>query len=133
MERVRDRIIDLGANLKGAAIGLVVPKYVTINSIEELGQHVDRFDCKIIGIDPGAGLMSKTEKAIKDYQLDNFQLIEGTGAMMTATLADKIKNNRWVVVTGWTPHWMFAKWDLKYLSDPRDTYGGAEQVHTVVR
>ena len=133
LEKVKDKVVDLGANLEGAGIGLVVPTYVTIDSIEEMNLHADQFDGKIIGIDPGAGIMSKTEKAIEDYQLDKLQLMEGTGAMMTATLADRIKNNQWVVVTGWTPHWKFAKWELKYLKDPKGIFGGAEHVNTIVR
>lgn len=133
LEKVKDKVVDLGPNLEGAGIGLVVPTYVTIQSIAEMNANADRFDGKIIGIDPGAGIMSKTEKALEAYQLDKFQLMEGTGAMMTATLADKIKNNEWVVVTGWTPHWKFAKWDLKYLDDPKGIYGGAEHIDTIVR
>jgi glycine betaine/proline transport system substrate-binding protein len=133
LEKVKEDVVNLGTNLEGAGIGLVVPQYVTIDSIEEMNQHAEKFDGKIIGIDPGAGIMSKTEKALQDYGLDQFQLMEGTGAMMTATLADKIKNNEWVVVTGWTPHWKFAKWDLKYLDDPQNVYGGAEHVDTIVR
>jgi glycine betaine/proline transport system substrate-binding protein len=77
--------------------------------------------------------MSKTEEAIKDYGLTNFELLEGSGAMMTAVLKDKISKNEWVVVTGWTPHWKFARWDLKYLKDPKGVYGGAETINTVVR
>jgi glycine betaine/proline transport system substrate-binding protein len=133
LEKVKDKVVDLGPNLEGAGIGLVVPQYVTIDSIAEMNAHADQFDGKIIGIDPGAGIMGKTEKALTEYGLDQFKLMEGTGAMMTATLADKIKNNEWVVVTGWTPHWKFAKWDLKYLDDPKKIYGGAEHVDTIVR
>lgn len=28
---------------------------------------------------------------------------------------------------------MFANMDLKYLDDPKNVYGGAEQIHTMVR
>ncbi len=36
LEAVQDKVEDLGPNFEGARIGLVVPSYVTINSIEEL-------------------------------------------------------------------------------------------------
>jgi len=133
LEELRDKIVDLGPNLQGTKIGLVVPKYVTINSIEELPAHADQFDSRIVGIDPGAGLMSKTEKVLEEYKLNDFKLIAGSGATMTAALQDAIKNNQWIAVTGWTPHWMFARGDLKYLDDPKGIYGGEEQINTIVR
>ncbi len=133
LQELGDKLVDLGPNLQGTKIGLVVPSYVTVNSIEDLPAHADQFEGKIIGIDPGAGLMSKTEKVMADYNLNNFKLVSGSGATMTAALQDAIKNNQWIVVTGWTPHWMFARWDLKYLDDPKKIYGGEEHINTIVR
>lgn len=131
--KVKDKVVDLGSNCEGAGIGLVVPAYVTIDSVTQMNDVADKFDGKIIGIDPGAGLMSKTEKLIKDYGLTKFELMEGSGAIMTAVLKEKIKKKEWVVVTGWTPHWKFARWDLKYLKEPKGIYGGAEEIRTIVR
>jgi len=133
LAKMNEKVEDLGPNCKGAGIGLVVPTYVTIDSIDQMNDVVEKFGGKIIGIDPGAGIMSKTEKAITVYELKKFELMEGTGAIMTAVLGDKIKKKEWVVVTGWTPHWKFARWDLKYLKDPKGVYGGAEQIKTIVR
>ncbi|MFO7982035.1 MAG: glycine betaine ABC transporter substrate-binding protein [Desulfuromonadales bacterium] len=133
LEELEDEVVDLGPNLTGTKIGLVVPEYVEIDSIAELDENAEKFDGKIIGIDPGAGIMSKTEQALEDYNLDNFELVSGSGATMTGALKDAIKNDEWTVVTGWTPHWKFAKWDLKYLEDPKETYGGEEAIHTIVR
>ncbi len=62
-----------------------------------------------------------------------FELVQGSGATMTAALKSAYQNKEWVVVTGWTPHWKFAKFDLKYLKDPKNVYGGAEQINTIVR
>lgn len=133
LDKVKGKVVDLGTNCEGAAIGLVVPAYVTIDSIEEMNASAKKFDNEITGIDPGAGIMSTTEKALDAYGLDGFKLMESSGAMMTAILKEKIKKNEWVVVTGWTPHWKFARWDLKYLEDPKGIYGGEEEIHTIVR
>lgn len=133
LKKVSGKVVDLGPNLKGTKIGWVVPDYVSVNSIADLNKYGDKFDWKIIGIDPGAGLMSKSEKAMKAYGLDKWELVEGSGATMTAALADAVKNKKWVIVTGWTPHWKFARWKLKYLKDPKDIFGGEEEIHTIVR
>jgi len=131
-EKVKDKVDNLGPNLEGAKIGLVVPEYVTINSIEEMNSVKEKFDGKITGIEPGAGIMRATEKAIEDYGLD-FKLQDSSSAAMAASLKKAIDNNDWIVVTGWTPHWKFAKWDLKYLEDPKGIYGGEEHIATIVR
>lgn len=132
MERVGDEVEDLGPNLDGTKLGLVVPAYSDIDSIDELNDHADDFNGEIIGIDPGAGLMGLTEEVVDTYELD-LDLRSGSGATMTAALSNAIASEEDVVVTGWTPHWKFARWDLKYLEDPENVYGGAEQIHTVVR
>lgn len=133
LERMQDDVVDLGPNLEGTKIGLVVPAYVDVDSIAELNANAEKFDEEIIGIDPGAGIMSKTEKAMEEYGMDDMELVAGSGATMTAALKDAIKNHEAVVVTGWTPHWKFARFDLKYLDDPKKVFGGAEKIHTIVR
>ncbi|MDY0189849.1 MAG: glycine betaine ABC transporter substrate-binding protein [Desulfuromonas sp.] len=133
LKSVADKVEDLGENLDGTRIGLVVPDYVTIDTIAQMNDAKDKFKGRIVGIDPGAGIMMKTELAIDEYQLKRFRLIEGSGATMTAALKDAIRNKEWIAVTGWTPHWMFGRWQLKYLDDPKNIYGGAEQINTVVR
>jgi glycine betaine/proline transport system substrate-binding protein len=131
-EQVKDKVEDLGPNLEGAKIGLVVPEYVTINSIEELNSVKDKFQGIITGIEPGAGIMKATEQAIEDYNLD-FGLQSSSSAGMAAALKKAEDNGDWIVVTGWTPHWKFSKWDLKYLEDPKETFGAEEYIHTIVR
>ena len=132
MESVGDNVEDLGPNLDGTKLGLVVPEDSDIDSIADLNDNADDFNGEIIGIDPGAGLMSLTEEVVDTYDLD-LQLRSGSDATMVAALSNAMSNDEDVVVTGWTPHWMFSRWDLKYLEDPENVYGGAEQIHTVVR
>ncbi|WP_447553734.1 glycine betaine ABC transporter substrate-binding protein [Vreelandella sp. EE22] len=132
MERIGDDIKDLGPNLDGTKLGLVVPSYTDVDAIDALNDNAELFDNEIIGIDPGAGLMGLTEAVVDTYDLD-LRLRSGSDATMVAALSNAINNEEDIVVTSWTPHWMFARWDLKYLEDPEGVFGGAEQIHTVVR
>lgn len=52
---------------------------------------------------------------------------------MTAELSSAINNEEWIVVTGWTPHWKFAEWDLEFLEDPELVYGEAERIEALSR
>ncbi|RUR37850.1 glycine betaine ABC transporter substrate-binding protein [Vreelandella populi] len=132
MQRIGDKVEDLGPNLDGTKLGLVVPSYTDVDSIAELNDNADSFNSEIIGIDPGAGLMGLAEEVVDTYDLD-LRLRSGSDATMVAALSNAINNEEDIVVTSWTPHWMFARWDLKYLDDPENVFGGAEQIHTVVR
>ena len=148
-EQYKDQIEDLGPNMVGTQIGLVVPDitvgrqtaesgqrnapYITANSIEDLKKYADKFNRRIIGIDPEAGIMKKTREAMREYGLYNYELIKGSEVSMTAELSNAIRKQRWIVVTGWIPHWMFARWKLKFLDDPKNIYGGKEEIHTIVR
>src|SRR5690606_29457998 len=115
----------------GAKIGLVVPTYVDINSIEDLANDGvgEQFDYTIIGIEPGAGIMQATDKALDDYGLrGDWTVLESSSSAMAVELQKAYENQKPIIVTGWTPHWKFAKMDLKYLDDPKGSYGGTEQI-----
>lgn len=133
MDQYGAQVDDYGIMFEGARIGLVVPAYVTIDSIEEMNDYADQFDGRIVGIDAGAGIMRATETAIEEYDLNNIELLESSDAAMTAALSDAYLNEEWVAVTGWSPHWKFADFDLKYLEDPKEIYGGAENIHVIAR
>lgn len=128
-----DQVVDLGPNLEGAKIGMVVPTYVDIDSIEEVNDNADKFNGQIIGIEPGAGVMAATEDAIDAYGLSDMELVSSSSAGMAAELQKAYDSEEWIAVTGWTPHWKFSKFDLKYLEDPKGSYGEAEAIHTIVR
>lgn len=131
-EQYKDGLVELGENLSGAKIGLVVPSYMEdVNSIEDLADHAGK---KITGIEAGAGVMQATERAIEEYEnLDGWELVPSSSGAMTVALGEAYKNEEEVIVTGWTPHWKFAKYDLKYLEDPKGIYGGEETINTFVR
>lgn len=132
MEKSKDKVENLGPNLEGTQLGLAVPDYVPIQSIEELPAVSDRFNNEIIGIDPGAGIMKGAQMAIQKYRLP-LRLVQGSDAAMTASLSKAISKKQWIVITGWKPHWKFSQYKLKFLADPKGTFGKKESIYTIVR
>ncbi|MBS3780444.1 MAG: glycine betaine ABC transporter substrate-binding protein [Desulfovermiculus sp.] len=133
-------VVNLGPLYTRAKLGWVVPDYVPTDKVDSIDDLTDedvaaKLNNKITGIDPGAGLMQASEKAMDDYGLSDagYELISSSGAGMTAALARAIKNDDWIVVTGWSPHWKFAKWDLRYIDDPKGILGGRERIHCLAR
>lgn len=104
-------------------------------SYDETQKLGPQINYTITGIDAGAGVMGSTTKVIAAYGLDqaNWQLQTSSTAAMTSTLQKAIRHKQPIVVTGWQPHWMFTKYPLKFLKDPKGVYGKAEDIHTIVR
>ncbi len=135
--RVRDRVVNLGPIYSGR-LGWVVPDFIPpeeLSSIEdlrrpEIGRNIGS---QIQGIDPGSGLMQASEQAMRAYELDRLELVAASGAAMTAVLDRAVRRGEWVVVTGWEPHWKFARYDLRFLDDPQGVLGGRERIHVLVR
>src|SRR5690554_6656470 len=79
-EKYQDNLEDYGVWYEEEAkIGITVPQYVTIDSLEELVANKDKFGGQIIGIDPGAGIMKASERANEDYDL-GFKIVQGSEA-----------------------------------------------------
>ncbi|KAB1440745.1 glycine betaine ABC transporter substrate-binding protein [Candidatus Galacturonibacter soehngenii] len=132
MKKYGEDLVDLGTVYENAMLGLVVPSYVDIDSIEQLNENKELFGGEIVGIDAGAGLMEATQKAMEAYELD-YHLLTGSGTTMTAALSKAIDVGNPIVVTGWAPHWKFARWDLKVLEDSKKIFGDVENIHIVTR
>ncbi|HFI0149407.1 TPA: ABC transporter permease/substrate binding protein [Streptococcus suis] len=130
-EQYESQIEDLGANLVGTSLGFAVPSYMNISSIDELTSQAEQ---TIIGIEPGAGIMSSAETALTSYtNLNSWTLTSSSTGAMVTSLEQALKNEEDIVVTAWMPHWMFAKYDLVLLEGPQGIFGSSEEIHTIVR
>lgn len=131
LEEYQDDINLIGDNLTGARVGLVVPTYMGIKSIDDLNTQAGQ---KIIGIEPGAGVVNAAEETIQTYpNLKDWTLDASSSGAMVVALDQAIKKEEPIVITGWTPHWMFSKYDLTYLEDPKGTMGEEETINTMTR
>ena len=129
-----DRLEDYGSWYDNVTLEWAVPEYVDIDSIEDLAGMEDGFDGRIVGIEPGAGLMRiSRDEVMPAYGLDGYTLVEGSTPAMLAELERAIQSEAPIVVTLWHPHWAYSAYPIKDLDDPKGTLGGAGAAHTVGR
>ncbi|MFW5910390.1 MAG: glycine betaine ABC transporter substrate-binding protein [Thiohalospira sp.] len=138
IEKHAGDFVNLGPLYTHAKLGWIVPDYVPeseISSIEDLKKDSvrEKLDGTITGIDPGAGLTRLSKDALEDYGLDDYELQTSSGSAMTAALERAARRDEWIVVTGWSPHWKFGAYDLRYLEDPEGSLGGAEHIDALTR
>lgn len=124
-DKNKSRLEKISPVSHGLYQAFVVPKYVPINSIEELNANAAKFGGKIIGIEPGSGLMREAAAAVTKYNL-KLKLVEGSTAAMTAALKSAIDRKEWIVATIWEPSWMMQKFDVKFLRDPKGVFAPAQ-------
>ncbi|EPM48654.1 glycine betaine ABC transporter substrate-binding protein [Pseudomonas syringae] len=117
----KNRLEKLSPVSFGLYQGIAVPRYVDVDSVDQLNENAEKFGNKVIGIEPGSGLMSDASSAVKAYGLKP-KLLEGSTAAMTAALKSAVDRKEWVAVTIWEPSWMVQKYDLKFLKDPKGIF-----------
>jgi glycine betaine/proline transport system substrate-binding protein len=129
----KSRLEKVSVMSHGLYQAFAVPSYVDITSIEELNDRADEFGGKIIGIEPGSGLMRESADAIDEYGLDDLQLVEGSTAGMTAALKAAVDRREPIVVTLWDPTWMFQKFDMKFLEDPKQVFSPPQSYNLIAQ
>ncbi|MFD1361785.1 glycine betaine ABC transporter substrate-binding protein [Lentibacillus salinarum] len=117
-----------------AKVGLVVPTYLEdINSIDDLNENKEMFDGEITGFDAGAGTMEVTkDELIPEYDLD-YELLPSSEPAMISEIDRAINNEEPIVSPLWSPHRVFAQYDLKFLEDPKNVYGETEKIYHATR
>jgi len=136
--KIKDDVETLGTVYDGAKLGWVVPTYIPedmISSIEDLAKDEvkEKLGNTVQGIDPGAGLTRLSEQALKDYELTDYKLQISSEAGMLTTVDRAVRSEDWFVATSWSPHWMFGKYDIRYIEDPKSSLGDAEHVDILAR
>lgn len=135
-ERYRDQLDDYGSWYGPTSLELTVPSYVKgVDSLADLKGRSKEFGGRIIGIEPGAGMMKMlNDTVLKKYGLDGeYQVTTGSTASMLAQLDRSVAAKEPVVVTLWSPHWAYSKHSLKKLKDPLGAWGKGDGVHTLAR
>ncbi len=94
----------------------------------------EKFNNEIIGIDAGAEIMSTVEERVMvEYGLDEYELVDASEAAMIAEIESRAMVEEWVVAIGWTPHWKFPEYNLRFLEDPLGIFGEEENIKALGR
>lgn len=136
-DKYKDKLEDVGVLYEGR-IGMAVPTSIPTSelaSIEDLNKPEvrEKLGGKILTSEVGNGQYKLTEKAIIEYKLDGYKMVASSESGMLSELDRNLKRDKWSLINAWSPHWMFAKWPLRYLDDPKHVFGGAEQIHVIAR
>jgi glycine betaine/proline transport system substrate-binding protein len=129
---------QVAANLEGAGYGLVVPQYVAdagVKSLADLGANKDKFGGKIYGIEAGNDGNRIIQTMIDDPKnnLAGFELVESSEAGMLTEAEKAMKDNKWIIFLGWTPHPVMGEMKIAYLDGMGDSGFGAATVYTIAR
>lgn len=136
-DKYKDKLEDLGVLYEGR-IGMAVPTTIPVSeiaSVEDLNKPGirEKLGGKILTSEVGNGQYKLTVKAIEAYKLDGYKLVASSESGMLNELDRNLKRDKWSLVNAWSPHWMFSRYPLRYLDDPKHMFGGAEQIHAVAR
>lgn len=121
LRKVEDDVEHLDPWFEGkTAQGIAVPYYMEVHSLPELDKAGTDM---IIGVEPGSAVhLQIKKKVIPDYNLD-MKLVQGSTPAMLSELERAYEEREPIVIYGWSPHWMNARFNLRYLKDPKDLLG----------
>ncbi len=132
MKKYGDKIDDLGAWNSDAKLTVAVNKDAPIDSLTELAANADKFDNRIVGIEPGAGLTeAMNKKVIPGYGLEKMKFITSSTPAMLTELKSATESGKNIAVTLWRPQWAYDAFPIKDLKDPKGELGAAESIHSL--
>lgn len=131
-DKNKSRLEKLSPVSHGLYQAFAVPKYVPIDSIEQLNANADKFGNKIVGIEPGSGLMREAAAAVKAYGLKP-KLVEGSTAGMAAAVKSATDRKDWIVTTVWEPSEYMKKFNLKFLKDTKGVFSPAQSYYWIAQ
>ena len=117
--------------------GMAVPAYMDVESIDQLDGTDARF---IFGIEPTSAIMrevvgGEAGGVVPAYGLEQ-QLVQAPTAGMLAEVERRYRGKEEFAFLAWSPHWMNQRFDIRYLEDPKDTFGPTNdpaECSTIVR
>ncbi|MFI2616518.1 ABC transporter permease/substrate binding protein [Streptomyces sp. NPDC018584] len=133
-EKNKANLKDLGSWYSPTSLEIAVPSYVKdVKSLADLKGKGDKFKGKIIGIEPGTGVMTALkDKVLPGYGLDKeYKIVSGSTPAMLSELKSAYAKKEPVAVLLWSPHWAYNEYELTKLKDPKVAFGKGDTIRTI--
>lgn len=133
LNQYRFEFSSLGTWYSEARLIVAIPASLRqINSLQDLNDHANLFDGRLVGIESDAGItQSVVDYTIPEYNLTDFELETSSTAGMLNNLERAMQEGENIAVTMWEPHYALEEHRLKVLDDPEGTLGGDESIEIV--
>ncbi|QDQ10560.1 ABC transporter permease/substrate binding protein [Streptomyces spectabilis] len=133
-DKHKDNLVDMGTWYSPTSLEVAVPSYVKgVKSLQDLKGKGGTFDGKIVGIEPGTGVMQKLkDEVLPGYGLkDEYKIASGSTPAMLAELKRAYAKKEPVAVLLWSPHWAYSEYGLTKLKDPKGAFGKGDTIRTI--
>ncbi|MGX9364899.1 ABC transporter substrate-binding protein [Desulfoplanes sp. PS50] len=130
-------VIKSVANMVDAKYTLAVPSYcyeAGLRDFNDIHKFADKLENRIYGIEEGNDGNQVILKMINNnmHNLGDFELIPSSAAGMLSQVQSFVRDKKWIVFLGWSPHYMNKVIDMKYLSGSNgETFGPNDGTATV--
>ncbi|MBO8194971.1 ABC transporter permease/substrate binding protein [Streptomyces oryzae] len=133
--KYKDRLTDVGSWYGPTSLELSVPSYVKgVNSLDDLKGKSKLFGGKITGIESSAGEMKILKQVLEDYGLDKeYKVVSSSTSSMLSAVDKSVKQHKPVLATTWSPHWVYNKYPMKKLEDPKGAWGKGDHIHVTAK
>jgi glycine betaine/proline transport system substrate-binding protein len=130
-------VVQSVANMSGAKYTLAVPSYcyeAGLQDFSDIRKYARKLDNRIYGIEEGNDGNQVIQKMIDGnmHGLGDFELIPSSAAGMLSQVQSYVRDKKWIVFLGWSPHYMNMVIDMKYLTGSTgETFGPNDGTATV--
>lgn len=134
LEEYGDDLESQGCWYDEAVNTVAVTEDSPAQSIADLAEMADEYDNRIVGIEPGAGLMKTMEETIiPTYGLESLELVSASTPAMLAEVDRAAQSGDNLAMTMWHPHWAYDAYPLRDLEDPEGAFGDPEKLFSFTR
>ena len=117
-----------------------VPDYIPVEDVTEVAdllkpEVLQKMNCRIQGINAGAGISRFSAKMVEEYGLSKsgYTFHTGTEEDCFGTFERAVEHQEWIVVPLWKPQFLHYRYNIRELGDPKGLLGTVDEAVLLLR